>query len=498
MWDGIFFEKMAKLLSEKIIGAKINNVFSVEDKVILHLYRNHSFYLVFSFKPNYFLIKEDLDSKVSSSTHFTNLLKTHLKGEEIKDTIISKNDRVLRININDQYCLILEYLGKDNNLILTREDLIILGCYNNVKYNEKTSRTLLPSYKYSEVKPLQLKNIYEDEYNGDITEFYGIGRNLKTIIKTRLEKEDFSKIIKSLKDSKVLYENDGLIHFLAIDEQESGEEPFTFLASYYSNKKDENNQSVLFRRLTKVIKSNIEKLEINISKREEDLDKLQNYDELITKGNLLLTYQSKLNNDKEEVVLDDISIKLDRDLSILENANNYFEKAKKSKRSIEPIKQLIADLKNKLDYLKGIEVENSYESLIQLERELIKNNYIRVNARGKEVSRSSIKEYFYKDTKISVGKSSSQNEYLTLKRAKPNEYFFHVADFPGAHVILHHHNPSSELIEYAAKIAVKHSKLSDEVRAKVHYCQVKYVRKIKNSKKGQVSLRNYKSITVQN
>ena len=40
------------------------------------------------------------------------------------------------------------------------------------------------------------------------------------------------------------------------------------------------------------------------------------------------------------------------------------------------------------------------------------------------------------DWKVLAGKTDADNDYLSLKLANPNDYWFHVRGMPGSHVIL--------------------------------------------------------------
>ena len=81
------------------------------------------------------------------------------------------------------------------------------------------------------------------------------------------------------------------------------------------------------------------------------------------------------------------------------------------------------------------------------------------------------------NVKISVGMNNFQNDYLTHKLAKYNEYFFHVKDYPGSHVVVHSSEKLSEkLIRYAANLAAYFSKARYSSTVPVNYTLVKEVK----------------------
>jgi len=102
--------------------------------------------------------------------------------------------------------------------------------------------------------------------------------------------------------------------------------------------------------------------------------------------------------------------------------------------------------------------------------------------------------------KILVGKSSKDNDVLTLKVAKGDDFWFHVAGYGGSHVILKNPEklvkpPSPSLLE-AAQLAAYFSQARNAPKVEVHYTQKKFVLKPKGAKPGLVRLKDYKSVSV--
>ncbi len=97
-----------------------------------------------------------------------------------------------------------------------------------------------------------------------------------------------------------------------------------------------------------------------------------------------------------------------------------------------------------------------------------------------------------------MGKSALQNDSL-LKRARPDDLWFHVKGLPGAHVIVHRRGKEEipqGVIEAAARLAAGFSKGKDESKVEVSYTQAKYVRKPKGAPPGLVVLTREETVTV--
>jgi predicted ribosome quality control (RQC) complex YloA/Tae2 family protein len=93
---------------------------------------------------------------------------------------------------------------------------------------------------------------------------------------------------------------------------------------------------------------------------------------------------------------------------------------------------------------------------------------------------------------VYVGKDSANNDLLTMKFAKQNDYWFHARSVPGSHVILRVLNNKEpvpkNVIKSAASIAAFHSKAKTSGLAPVSYTFKKYVTKKKGMEPGKVAL----------
>ena len=84
------------------------------------------------------------------------------------------------------------------------------------------------------------------------------------------------------------------------------------------------------------------------------------------------------------------------------------------------------------------------------------------------------------EMEIWVGKSAKDNDALTFQHANGSDYWLHVRDHPGSHVVLHGTKnvpPDPESLDDAAELALRFSKCKEN--AEVCLTQVKYVKKVK-------------------
>lgn len=99
---------------------------------------------------------------------------------------------------------------------------------------------------------------------------------------------------------------------------------------------------------------------------------------------------------------------------------------------------------------------------------------------------------------IWVGKRDKDNEVLTFQLGRGSDWWMHVHDFPGSHVILRcpkSSTPDQESILDAAQLSIYFSKAKNQLGAEVCLTQCKYVSKM-GKEKGKVQISKHKVISV--
>lgn len=100
---------------------------------------------------------------------------------------------------------------------------------------------------------------------------------------------------------------------------------------------------------------------------------------------------------------------------------------------------------------------------------------------------------------VLAGRTDQDNDYLSLKMAAPNDWWFHVRGMPGSHVVLRvpaGQEPDGAVVKAAAAIAAWHSKKREARQVGVSCTRARYVTKPRGAKPGTVQIRKEKTITV--
>ena len=93
---------------------------------------------------------------------------------------------------------------------------------------------------------------------------------------------------------------------------------------------------------------------------------------------------------------------------------------------------------------------------------------------------------------IWAGRTASDNDRLSIKVARGNDWWFHVKGMPGSHVVLFVREgiePPKSVIEAAASVAAYHSKQRNGGIVAVTGTRAKFVTKPRGAKAGSVMVK---------
>jgi predicted ribosome quality control (RQC) complex YloA/Tae2 family protein len=100
---------------------------------------------------------------------------------------------------------------------------------------------------------------------------------------------------------------------------------------------------------------------------------------------------------------------------------------------------------------------------------------------------------------VLAGRTDLDNDRLSLKIARANDWWFHVKGLPGSHVILQvpaGEEPDSATVKAAAAVAAWHSRKREARQVAVSATRARYVTKPRGAKPGTVEIRKEKVLNV--
>ena len=195
---------------------------------------------------------------------------------------------------------------------------------------------------------------------------------------------------------------------------------------------------------------------------------------------------------------EEVTVPLDPDMSVKDNAKKYFDRYMKLKRTEEAVSGQIKETKGDMEHLESIQnaldIASDEADLRQIKQELIDCGYIkkRSGKKGDPRLKSEPLHYISSDGyDLYVGKNNYQNDELTFKFAAGNDWWFHSKKFPGSHVILHIGDKAGQEIpdrafNEAGALAAYYSKGRGQSKVEIDYVQKKEVKKPAGAKPGFV------------
>lgn len=243
---------------------------------------------------------------------------------------------------------------------------------------------------------------------------------------------------------------------------------------------------------------------------EQELDICRRWEELYHQGILLQANLFRIKRGMKEVAIPDWLdgnrerlITLDPLLQPHEQISKIFRQSKKHKAAIPHLeKQIEIRRRTCKQYemqLRLLEAAEDEEALQPFIMDVTKEKSVpRKNA--KPAATLPYHEFYSAaGLAIRVGKGAKSNDLLTFSHSNGSDWWLHVRDFPGSHVVLivpKGKEPDAESLQDAMHLALAHSKARDEKQAEITVTQCKYVNRLPGSAPGKVQLSKHKVMSI--
>lgn len=555
-FDGIFTYGITNELKTTIESGRISKIYQpYKNELIFQIRANgKNQKLLLSAHPSYARIHltDGTYDNPSEPPMFCMLLRKYLEGSIIEDISQVGLDRVIVFTIKSRNeigdisykQLYIEIMGRHSNIILVdRDKQTILDSIKHISPAVNRHRTILPGHSYVS-PPAQEKinpfTVDEDHFlkkidfnSGKLSEqivnkFEGISPILAKEIVYRAGLANrktlpasFLSVIRDVQDHAfqpqiIKYGTKDLFYILTLSHLEGESQYFSTISElldrYYYGKAERDRVKQQGNDLERFITNELNKNRKKIKKLEatltdaEKADKYQIRGELIT-ANLYAIRRGQKQVDVINYYTEDnetMLIELDPQKSPSENAQSYFSKYQKAKKSVAVVKEQIEKANEEVIYFETLfqQIESaSPRDLQEIREELTEEGYLR--ARGKKGTKKNkpqkpvIEQYMATDgTEILVGKNNKQNEFLTNRLAARDDVWLHTKDIPGSHVVIRSKTPSEETILEAANLAAYFSKAKSSSSVPVDFTLIRHVKKPSGAKPGYVIYDNQQTVYV--
>ena len=252
--------------------------------------------------------------------------------------------------------------------------------------------------------------------------------------------------------------------------------------------------------LRHVVQTALERNRKKYELQAKQLKDTENREQYKVYGELLHTYGYSLEPGAKSLTAlnyytnEEINIPLDEHLTPSENAQRFFSRYNKQKRTFEALTERIKETLDDIHYLESIstslDIASAEEDLTQIKEELTEAGYIR-RRYSKQKVRITSKPFHYISSDgfhMYVGKNNLQNEELTFHFASGNDWWFHAKKVPGSHVIVKSNGEElpDRTFEEAGRLAAYYSKSRGAEKAEIDYIEKKHVKKPAGGRPGFV------------
>ncbi|NLB40995.1 MAG: fibronectin/fibrinogen-binding protein [Clostridiales bacterium] len=561
--DGVLLYGLSKELENDLSGGRVDKIQQPEKDEIHLTLRNkgNNYRLLMSASASHprIHLTDQTKSNPMVPPMFCMVLRKHLSGGRLIKIQQPSMERILELSfevINEigdlgEKTLIIEIMGRHSNIILTNPDGTILDAIKHVDSSISRVREILPGRQYvyppsqgktnpldadlSELEQkLQSSELGNSPVNILSKSYTGISKTTAEEILHRSEVNN-EALSKTYIDFFSNVRNNEFIPSLLMDHSGKPKDilPMAYsmfdlvsLKTYSSFSKalDEfylvrDKMERLQQRtahLHRVISNNLIRSQKKLALYIEELEKAKDADMHRLYGELITSNIYQIPAKAESVTLLNyyesdnpmITIALDPTKTPAQNAQTYFKKYNKAKRTEEKQSRLMKETQDEIDYLETINQNLSMctneSDIMAIREELTQEGYLKDLSRKKKnkgQQTTSTKPHHFLSAdgfEIFVGKNNIQNDHLTLKTALPSDLWLHTKTIPGSHVIVKAGGqPISEatLLE-AASLAAYYSKARLSTSVPVDYCPRKNVKKPNGAKPGMVIYEHNKTIFV--
>ncbi len=555
-FDGITVAALTCELRENLVGGRIAKISQPEtDELLLTIKTpqgQRRLYISASASLPLIYLTEENKPGPMTAPNFCMLLRKHVGNARIIDISQPKLERIIHLDLEHldelgDLCrkkLIVEIMGKHSNIIFCDDSGVIIDSIKHVSAQISSVREVLPGRKYFipdtmskqdpltveedafalalAEKPAPLAKAIYTSFTGispvvseDICHLAGLDSRipageLQRDVLLHLYRQ-FSYYMEDVKSGNfraaIYYDGSTPKEFSALPlshmehtvkkEYSSVSE---VLRTYYSEKNTLTRIRQKGADLRHVVQTALERNRKKYDLQARQLKDTENRDKYKVYGELINTYGYNLAEGAKELhalnyyTNEEITIPLDPQQTPKENAQKFFAKYNKQKRTFEALTELIRETADDIHYLESIsnslDIALSEADLAQIKEELVETGYIRRKYTKKKVKLTNRPMHYISSDgyHMYVGKNNLQNDELTFSFASGSDWWFHAKGAPGSHVIVKTGGDTlpDRTFEEAGRLAAYYSKNRGNDKVEIDYVEKKHVKKPNGAKPGFV------------
>jgi predicted ribosome quality control (RQC) complex YloA/Tae2 family protein len=528
---------IASTLDSTLRGFRIAEIFSQNRDELVVMFDGSGESLVVSCRADAntcYLHRRMARAKANSA----NVLPRALGGS-VESVSLHPSDRVITIALTSGYALVLQFFGSRSNVLLIDRDLVIVDAFQRAKqlagtryeiisgdliYDIAQFQNDLRSSPSAKIAPVMKKAfpslgatlVHEILYRssippgapaGDVDDagLTSIQQNLRGVL------EEVCRPSPRI----ILDRNGNPSTFSIIPLRKEGEATVqTFddihsaVRTFLSRSRAGAALDASVGAIRSSVRQQVEKTRRTCRAMEKDARESERADEYEKAGAALMANLQAVRRGASTVTLENggdlTTVTLDPSLTPVQNAQRYFSRAKRSRQAASETGARLGSLRSRLsrgeELLALLDVVDSREEWDAFQIA----HADRLDEFGISEKRAARAQAPFRIFSVDggfevwAGKSSENNDLLTLRHAKPDDLWFHARGSGGSHVVLKIRTgkgePSKKAKQQAAGIAAYYSKMKNASMVPVAMTERKYVRKPKGAPAGTVVLEREKVI----
>ncbi len=473
-----------------------------------------------------------------SAPNFCMLLRKHLQNAEILNVVQPDFERIIYFDLkcvsdfsSSVMRLYFELMGKYSNAVLC-ENGVIVGALKTTSIGENTKRVLfggvgyVPPEKQDKIAPDDidgLENVLK-YVSGDAAKFicvrvkgisYATALDMVRVYGENITATDIREYVYGSDTEPCVTYINGEANDFKVRSAEKEKKVYKSVleaqSAYYSYVDSKRAFNEKKSKLENALKSALKKIEKRIAAIEDKLAECKDADIIKLKGELItaniyalqrgMTGFTALNYYDPDGGT--VKIELDGTLSPSANAQKYYKRYAKLKRTQTSVTAQREEAERKLEYLNSIysniRAADDSADFEETEEELEALGLIgKTDTRRKKQSSAPFRSYNVGGFKIISGRNNLQNERLT-KGLSPDDIWLHTQKYHSSHVgiITNGRDVPDEVLKTAAEICAYYSDGRGGNKIPVDYTFKKYVKKPPKSNAGFAVYTNYKTVLTE-
>ena len=558
--EGITLKLVTDNLNRELLGSKIYRVYMPNPHAVLLLVRRSRDTSALLADLNggspALYIPAKLPENPETPPSFCMLLRKHLEEGRITRIYQSDLDRIITLEIDMlgqsskiiTKKLICELTGKNSNLILT-QDGVIIDSLKHISAAQSSYRTILPGKEYVAPPPQAGLNLLTADpaeivstanslpsatfAKAFVSATTGVGKATATELlaaadilpqTVRLEPAEEHALTQCITELQQRLNGEALQPVYALVGRTNQVKTILALPPLVNNSElsvrefGDINSAINFamslapiqlpqhEQLQKLVTAEAAKLSRKLNALQEDLLHAEDAEgqRMLADTIMANLYQLHKGQSSAEMVNiydgNTVTIKLNPILSPSDNAQAYYKKYNKYKRAQSELRQQIEATESMLTYLASLDASlltaTTKNEIEEIRQEMVTAGLIREIGKKKKTALQKSQPLHLKlreGVDLYIGKNNKQNDYVTFTVGGPRDLWLHTKDIPGSHVIMKATSPTAEDIALAVELAAYFSKARSGSNVPVDCVERRYVKKPAGAKPGFVIFTNQRT-----